>query len=160
MTSRTHDNFRHNFWTWVDPPLPFEQCSKKLHFFETKASLIEMSVQQLEFSKQVGFDFGITHEGTDHWWPARVAISRNFSISVLILDLEQFQCFFIEHNERIIIRPRVIVVFCFCLLLVNPLNIAKGTTDPRVEFCLSNCFMVPPKFNSKIFTKLQFHNID
>ena len=20
MTSRTHDNFRHNFWTWVDPP--------------------------------------------------------------------------------------------------------------------------------------------
>ena len=21
MTSRTHDNFRHNFWTWVDPPV-------------------------------------------------------------------------------------------------------------------------------------------
>ena len=38
MTSRTHDNFRHNFWTWVDPTPPFEQCSKKLHFFETMAS--------------------------------------------------------------------------------------------------------------------------
>ena len=22
MTSRTHDNFRHNFWTWVHPPFP------------------------------------------------------------------------------------------------------------------------------------------
>ena len=29
--------------------------------------IIEMSVQQLEFSKLVGFDFGITLEGTDHW---------------------------------------------------------------------------------------------
>ena len=43
MTSRTHDNFRHNFWTWVDPPPPFEQCSKKLHFFERGASLIGWS---------------------------------------------------------------------------------------------------------------------
>ena len=41
MTSRTNDNFRQNFWTWVDPaPPPFEQCSKKLHFFEMGASLI------------------------------------------------------------------------------------------------------------------------
>ena len=41
MTSRTHDNFRHNFWTWFDPhPPPFEQCSKKLHFSLAMASLI------------------------------------------------------------------------------------------------------------------------
>ena len=42
MTSRTHDNFRHNFWTWVDPPPPpFEQCSKKLHFSLAMASLTD-----------------------------------------------------------------------------------------------------------------------
>ena len=44
MTSRTNDNFRQNFWTWVDPPPPFEQCSKKLHFFERKASLTAVMV--------------------------------------------------------------------------------------------------------------------
>ena len=39
MTSRTNDNFRQNFWTWGDPPPPFEQCSKKHHFSPTMASL-------------------------------------------------------------------------------------------------------------------------
>ena len=32
MTSRTHDNFRHNFWTWVDPP-PFWTMFKKTSLF-------------------------------------------------------------------------------------------------------------------------------
>ena len=55
MTSRTHDNFRHNFWTWVDPPPPFEQCSKKLHFSLMSASL--RSIVHLDcFSK---YDFNL-----------------------------------------------------------------------------------------------------
>ena len=29
MTSRTHDNFRHNFWTWVWPPHPVWTMLKK-----------------------------------------------------------------------------------------------------------------------------------
>ena len=32
MTSRTHDNFRHNFWTWVDPP-PVWTMFKKTSLF-------------------------------------------------------------------------------------------------------------------------------
>ena len=32
MTSRTHDNFRHNFWTWVDPP-PVWTMFKKTALF-------------------------------------------------------------------------------------------------------------------------------
>ena len=32
MTSRTHDNFRHNFWTWVDPP-PVWTLFKKTALF-------------------------------------------------------------------------------------------------------------------------------
>ena len=33
MTSRTHDNFRHNFWTWVDPPPPVWTMFKKTSLF-------------------------------------------------------------------------------------------------------------------------------
>ena len=33
MTSRTHDNFRHNFWTWVDPPPPVWTMFKKTALF-------------------------------------------------------------------------------------------------------------------------------
>ena len=33
MTSRTHDNFRHNFWTWVDPPPPVWTLFKKTALF-------------------------------------------------------------------------------------------------------------------------------
>ena len=35
-------------------------------------------------------------------------------------------------------------------------NIAKGTTDPRVEFCLPKKQVLTPSFSSKILTKLQF----
>ena len=35
-------------------------------------------------------------------------------------------------------------------------NIAKGTTDLRVEFCLPKKQVLTPSFSSKILTKLQF----
>ena len=75
MTSRTHDNFRHNFWTWVDPPPPFEQCSKKLHFSLAMASLSVYKCFQRPWSGGV---FHINYEwlssyifyltkGNTHW---------------------------------------------------------------------------------------------
>ena len=72
MTSRTHDNFRHNFWTWVDPPPPFEQCSKKLHFFERGASLSgwvnNSTLCQLELGAwtQLRLLLGMTTEASLH----------------------------------------------------------------------------------------------
>ena len=50
MTSRTHDNFRHNFWTWVDPPPRLNNVQKNCTFLTGRLPLFPMiSVQQAYF---------------------------------------------------------------------------------------------------------------
>ena len=40
MTSRTHDNFRHNFWTWVDPPPCLNNVQKNCTFLKRRLPLV------------------------------------------------------------------------------------------------------------------------
>ena len=98
MTSRTHDNFRHNFEHGLTPPPPpFEQCSKKLHFSLGMASLT-VSLKYLCFL--YGFPTGLVKDdlhynlqkggcpwgGVDHYCHKVFLLSTNVnSFEILIL---------------------------------------------------------------------------
>ena len=52
MTSRTHDNFRHNFWTWVDPP-PVWTMFKKTALFWNEGIPYLSNMSQKYVGKQL-----------------------------------------------------------------------------------------------------------